>query len=104
MKVKRIIRAVKRRALNFVNKRSSKKVSLEIAELFFQHNGESDFLRYDMIVRLLAVENYFGKNDYGFDFYRRMQASRKDEGWVDPAVERFRNLIKSYEENGYDSN
>ena len=103
MKIKRIIRAVRRRALNYINKRRSKTVSLEVAELFFQHNGESDFMRYDMIVRLLAVENYFGKNDYGFDFYRRMQASRKSEGWVGPAEERFRNLIKSYDEKGYDS-
>ncbi len=104
MKVNRILRAVRRRALSFVNKRRSKTVSLEIAELFFQHNGESDFMRYDMIVRLLAVENYFGKNDYGFNFYRRMQASRKTRAWVNPAEERFRNLIKSYKERGYDSN
>lgn len=104
MKIERIIHAIKRRALNFVHKRRSKTVSLEIAELFYQHNGEIDFMRYDMIVRLLAVENYFGKNDYGFAFYRRMQASRKNEEWVDPAEKRFRNLIKSYEEKGYDSN
>ncbi len=80
----------------------TKHVSLEVAELFFQHNGKTDFQRYDMIVRLLAVENYYGKNDIGFDFYNRMQSARMGKDWADKAVGIFKNLIKSYEENGYD--
>ena len=51
---------------------NSKHISVPVSEMFFQHNGQQDFLRYDMIVRLLAVECYFGKNDYGLDFYKRM--------------------------------
>ena len=98
----RIYNAVVSRFGDYVKEKIYKAVSFEVAELFFQHNGERGFNRYDMIVRLLAVENYFGKNNYGFDFYRRMQAARINEEWVEPAVERFKNLIKSYEENGYD--
>ena len=102
MILKKIFHAVKRKTQNVVDRYKSKTVSLEISELFFQHNGELDFNRYDMIVRLLAVECYFGKNDYGFDFYRRMQAARINKEWVEPAVERFQSLIQSYEKNGYD--
>jgi hypothetical protein len=78
-------------------------VSLPVAELFFHHNGEQDFLRYDMIVRLLAVECYFGKNDFGFDFYNRMQEGRMGKAWAGKASGIFRQLIKSYEQNGYDT-
>lgn len=70
-------------------------------ELFFQEHSPSGFNRYDMIVRLLAIENYYGKNDYGFEMYRKMQEARHAIGW-EGAVDRFRALIKSYEENGYD--
>lgn len=83
---------------------NSKKITFEVAELFFQHNSTHGFTRYDMIVRLLAIENYFGKNDYGFSFYRRMQIARIGQQKVEKAVERFLTLIKSYEKNGYDKN
>ncbi len=84
--------------------KTAKHVSLSVAELFFHHNGQQDFLRYDMIVRLLAVECYYGKNDYGFDFYKRMQHGRMGKEWAEKAVGIFRNLIKSYDEKGYDPN
>ena len=101
-KLKKVMSAAKQKALLILNKKRYETVSLEVAELFFQHNGEKDFLRYDMIVRLLAVEDFFGMNNFGFDFYRRMQAARNDKEWVDPAVERFKALILSYQKNGYD--
>lgn len=72
-------------------------------ELFFQENDISGFNRYDMIVRLLAIENYYGKNNFGWDLYRKQQNTRKAEEW-EGAESRFRALIKSYEDNGYDVN
>lgn len=81
----------------------TKHLNFEVAELFFQHNGERDFLRYDMIIRLLAVENYFGKNKYGFDMYSRMQGARVKPEYVSESVEKFKNLITSYEKKGYDN-
>lgn len=71
-------------------------------ELFFHENMVDGFNRYDMIVRLLAVENYYNKNNFGFDLYRKMQEARHVPGW-EGAVDRFYALIKSYEDNGYDS-
>lgn len=72
-------------------------------ELFFQENSDSGFNRYDMIVRLLAIENYFEKNTFGLDLYRKMQTERMGKDWTEPAVERFKHLIQSYEKNGYNS-
>ena len=57
-----------------------------------------------MIVRLLAIENFYGINNFGFDLYRRMQAARIDENWVNPAVMHFKKLIESYALSGYDKN
>ena len=85
------------------NRIRSKYAMFDVAELFFQHNGETDFNRYDMIVRLLAVENYYGKNDYGFNFYMRMQGARVNKEWVEPSVNKFKKLIQSYENNGYNN-
>lgn len=70
-------------------------------ELFFQENDVTGFNRYDMIVRLLAIENYYGKNNFGWDLYRKQQNTRKAEEW-EGAESRFRALIKSYDEQGYD--
>ncbi len=104
--VNKIIQKFKRIIVKFFNKAYSilftKHIKCEVRELFFQHNSERDFLRYDMIVRLLAVEDYFNKNNFGFDFYKRMQANRVSKEWVDESVERFKNLIDSYQKDGYD--
>ncbi len=77
-------------------------LKLDVGELFFQHNSEKGFLRYDMIVRLLAIENYYEKNVFGFDLYYRMQKCRMGKEWADKATDIFKDLIKSYEQNGYD--
>lgn len=57
----------------------------------------STYKNYDMAVRLMAIEEYQGKNDYGFDIYQRMQAHTNFD-WAP----RFKNLIASYNEKGFD--
>lgn len=57
------------------------------------------FNRYDTIVRYLAVENYFSKNDFGFTFYRKMQSKR---GFSEGAEAKFKLLIDNVSENGFD--
>lgn len=73
-------------------------------ELFFQENSVEGFNRFDIIVRLLAIENFYEKNDFGFDLYKKMQTARMGKDWTMPAVERFKALIASYHSNGYDRN
>ena len=75
----------------------------DVRELFFQENCITGFNRYDMIVRLLAIENYYGKNNFGFTLYKKQQETRKREDWRN-AETRFRELIESYDKNGYDNN
>ena len=94
-----ISQKISRHISNFIK---TKHIKISTAEVFFQHNGENDFHRYDMIVRLLAIENYYGKNDYGFDYYLRMQGARKECKLAQKGTDRFRTLIASYETKGYD--
>lgn len=82
----------------------TKRIRVSVSELFFQHNGLNGFNRYDMIVRLLAIEEYYGKNNYGFDLYLRMQNIRSECKATQKGLDRFKKLIDSYEKNGYDHN
>jgi len=56
--------------------------------------------RIDIFIRILFIEWYYKKNDYGDKLYTQMRKIHK----VDPQMwkERFIELIKSVEENGFD--
>ena len=74
-------------------------------ELLLSQYREKHFNRYDVIVRLLAIEQYYGKNNNGFDLYVKMQNNRIcDDSYGRISLQRFIKLIQSYEKNGYDDN
>jgi len=78
-----------------------KYATVNIRDLFLcQFSNESIFNRFDIIVRYLAIENYYGKNDFGFKMYSKMQSKRLNNENSE-CESNFRELIKSYEENGY---
>lgn len=81
----------------------TKKTKIDVRELYTHLNGDKGFSRYDMIVRYLAIEDYYGENDYGFELYRKMQSARNGADTVKESVERFKLLIESYR-GGYDKN
>lgn len=60
----------------------------------------------DLLIRLLAIDNYFGKNDYGFELYKKMQQVRINTNkeiltkYKDWETE-FKKMIKLFEKNGY---
>ena len=61
----------------------------------------------DIIIKIIAIENYYGKNDYGMNMYNKMQRIRvaKNKFIEREKAEnegKFIKLIKNYEENGYD--
>lgn len=60
---------------------------------------DGKFNRYDTMVRYLAVENHLEKNNFGFELYQKMQTKR---GFVEGAEEKFKNLIDSVSQNGFD--
>ena len=73
----------------------------ETAKLLTTQFNRGKFNRYDIIVRYLAIENYFGKNDYGFELYEKMQEQRI--GKVDNFSweHKLKKLIKNTEKNGF---
>lgn len=72
----------------------------DVRDIIIREHDNGEFNCYDMIVRLLAIENYYGLNDNGFKLYEKQQNARHAEEW-ETAVPRFKALIKSYEEHGY---
>lgn len=66
-------------------------------DLFLAQYNNGEFNAVDIVVKYLAIENYYGLNNYGFSLYEKMQTKRVGENWN----ERFRNLIRSVEQNGY---
>lgn len=90
------------RIKNRHNKPSIQHHTYDVRELFYQENDAEGFNRFDIIVRLLAIENYYGENDFGWDLYRKQQNIRKGSVDYENAESRFLALIKSYEEKGYD--
>ena len=70
--------------------------------MLLKQSNYGELLRCDIIVRLLAIENHYGLNDYGFDLYRKMQNARVGEGYDSRAIPEFEKLIESYDHNGYD--
>lgn len=76
-----------------------------VREILMQQNRINGFNRLDIIVRLLAVENEYGLNDYGWKLYEKMQSARvgTEERKLEDIVKTFRELICSWENNGYDN-
>ena len=85
-----------------INHKKFKKVSYSPADMFFLQVKDGEFRRPDMIVRHLAIDNYYGNNDFGFDLYRKLQDARVKKGYSEEAVKKFYALIESYAKNGYD--
>lgn len=74
-----------------------------IVELKHVVNANNNgFNRYDIIIRLLAIENYYGKNDFGWNMYKKMRLFQlKDEQKVENVQKIFCALIESMENDGY---
>jgi hypothetical protein len=62
-------------------------------------NGE--FNRYDIIIRYLAIENYYGQNNIGFDLYNKMQALRVNE--KQDSTYRLISLVQNIEKFGFNN-
>lgn len=76
----------------------------DLKEIIYQQNRIDGYNRLDIFVRLLAIENEYGINSYGWDLYRKMQSKRCSDGGlsVEERVKIFKDLIRSWDEKGYD--
>lgn len=75
---------------------------IDVKKLFFQQYMDGKFNRFDIIVKVLATENYYQMNECGFELYKKMQEARIREGYSEISVTRFKALIQSFEQRGYD--
>ena len=106
-KIKKIIKKI----YIFINRRYErmliwlhcyKTVELSVDDMLLKQTRYGELLRCDIIVRLLAIENYYGKNDFGFKLYAKMQDARMGKGYSEKSIIEFKKLISSYERYGYD--
>lgn len=118
MSIKTLLKNIKHRADAVVNKAKVvgqlkkesfdirighyKKVEMSISDLLLKNSRNGELLRYDIVVRYLAIEEYYGRNDIGYSLYKKMQNCRVKDGYAETALITFQNLIRSYDENGYD--
>lgn len=63
---------------------------------------EASKLDYRMAIRFLAIEQFLGKNNCGFDIYVRAFLLQCDEKTAKKRLEKFCELIESWIERGYD--
>lgn len=73
---------------------------MEARTFAYNHFIDTELNRYDIFVRCLAIDEYFGKNDYGFKIYNKMQKLRV--GTNIGYEEVFRNLIENVDKSGFD--
>lgn len=76
-----------------------KDLFIKTNDLFLAQYKDNKFNAVDIAVKYLAIENYYGLNDYGFELYNKLQYYRINQNWE----KRFINLIESVE-LGYDQN
>lgn len=78
-------------------------MSLDIRELFISNAADGRYERLDTVVRYLTIKKYFSNDANAFHLYHKMQEKRLgDKKLADDWCDRFRNLIKSFEHDGYD--
>ena len=78
--------------------------SISPADLFHLQNKGGLFVRPDLIIRYLFIEEYFGENTShinGIALYKKMQDFRRKNSSGDEMIERFTKVIKSYQQNGH---
>lgn len=62
-------------------------------DLFLAQHHNDEYNAFDIVVKYLAIENYYKQNDFGLALYRKMQTKRVGEDWT----ERFQELMVSFE-------
>jgi hypothetical protein len=76
---------------------------INLKYLLKRHYNNDMFNRTDMLVRKHSIQQYLNNVDYNFDFYKKMQSTRGFKK-TDILLEKFKNLIKSLNDNGFNNN
>lgn len=105
--IKRLLRATKKRVQSHgesyaISHNIGKIIRVSTEDILYKNVTNVELFRCDVVVRYLAIENYYSKNNFGFELYRKMQEKRIGKGYGEVALKKFKSLIRSYEEHGYD--
>lgn len=81
------------------------KISIDTYWLF-KHCMKDNFFNAHIMIRMIAIDCYYKKNDYGWNWYNEMQRKRVADNPRVPKhmaehEEEFKQLIKSFEKNGF---
>lgn len=73
---------------------------------FFNHCMKDNFFNAHIMIRMLAIDCYYNKNNFGWDWYNKMQYERVYDNPLVPKrmayhEEEFKKLIRSFEKNGF---
>ena len=63
-----------------------------------REDDSNNFRRLDVIIHYMAIEDYYGKNENGWELYSKYE--RTSGRNADKSKAKFINLIKSFEERG----
>jgi len=80
---------------------------VEVPTIWLLRNSmRDDYYNAHLMIRILAIENYYGINNYGWDLYNKMQRARVAYKSKIPREkaeneQAFKDLIKSFEMYGY---
>jgi len=75
---------------------------IPIASLLEKQVVNNTFNRYDLIVRYMAIESFFNKNEKGRALYNKMQVNRRGSSFKNP-WKVFKELIVSVNNDGLDA-
>ena len=75
------------------------KIFIDTEKLFFfEHTEKLGFKRYDLLVKLLALESYYAGEDSGFDLYLKMKRKTDAKNLLIPEDEFYKKqLISSFQ-------
>ncbi|MBQ6896733.1 MAG: hypothetical protein IJN69_05950 [Oscillospiraceae bacterium] len=73
------------------------------ADLLFLQVFDGEYCHPDTIVKYLYIENHYGINSFGRDLYIKQQLARGKEKNTSAITDKFDRLIKSVEENGFNT-
>lgn len=74
--------------------------SFNTCALLKSHIIKGRFVRSDFFVRLMAIENHYGENDFGIALYNKMQKHKGGKAF-NQGKNSFIHIVKSFEENGF---
>lgn len=101
------IQTIKNKNNDYVlNRKSGRKAKMSVLDLVTYQSDGKEFLRFDMVVRYLAIKDYYKEltaNVSGWEMYRKMQNIRQHDGYAEQSETKFNELIQSYEK-GYKRN